>query len=150
MSTATSKMSASKEEEEVVYFHSGSGPSYRKVKVNGAGSGSFTSIPTIDISNINSPDASVRKALARDVCTACSETGFFYASNHGVLIEDQKDIFETMKNFFNLPIETKMDAHAHKNAAMRGYEPMLETQLDPRTKGGMSPSTSSSHEQCVH
>ncbi|KAK5118534.1 hypothetical protein LTR85_007999 [Meristemomyces frigidus] len=28
-----------------------------------------------------------------------------------------------------------MDAHAHKNAAMRGYEPMLETQLDPRTKG---------------
>lgn len=28
-----------------------------------------------------------------------------------------------------------MEAHAHKNAAMRGYEPMLETQLDPRTKG---------------
>jgi isopenicillin N synthase-like dioxygenase len=28
-----------------------------------------------------------------------------------------------------------MDAHMHENAAMRGYEPMMETQLDPRTKG---------------
>lgn len=29
-----------------------------------------------------------------------------------------------------------MDAHVQKNPAIRGYEPMLETRLDPRTKGG--------------
>ena len=40
-----------------------------------------------------------------------------------------------MRSFFALNHEQKMDAHMHKNAAMRGYEPMLETQLDPRTKG---------------
>lgn len=31
-----------------------------------------------------------------------------------------------------------MDAHVHKNPAIRGYEPMLETKLDPTTKGGKS------------
>ena len=40
-----------------------------------------------------------------------------------------------MKSFFALNHDEKMDAHMHKNAAMRGYEPMMETQLDPRTKG---------------
>lgn len=29
-----------------------------------------------------------------------------------------------------------MSAHVHKNPAIRGYEPMLETRLDPRTQGG--------------
>lgn len=47
----------------------------------------------------------------------------------------QKNIFDTMRAFFELDHNTKMTAHMHKNPAMRGYEPMLETQLDPRTKG---------------
>ena len=49
--------------------------------------------------------------------------------------EQQTDIFDTMKRFFALDLDAKMEAHSHKNAAIRGYEPMLETQLDPRTKG---------------
>lgn len=40
-----------------------------------------------------------------------------------------------MKRFFDLDMASKMDAHSHKNPAIRGYEPMLETQLDPRTAG---------------
>ncbi|CZT16154.1 related to isopenicillin N synthase and related dioxygenases [Ramularia collo-cygni] len=136
MSTLGNEASTQVEEDaKVVYFHSGSGPSYRKVKASGGNSTSFTSIPTIDISSINSPDLAIRKALAGEIYKACAETGFFYASNHGVPMEQQENVFETMKKFFDLPLETKMDAHAHKNAAIRGYEPMLETQLDPRTKG---------------
>lgn len=42
-----------------------------------------------------------------------------------------------MRDFFDLDQETKMSAHMHKNPAMRGYEPMMETQLDPRTKGDL-------------
>jgi hypothetical protein len=34
----------------------------------------------------------------------------------------------------------KMDAHVQKNPAIRGYEPMLETRLDPRTRGGKTQS----------
>jgi len=48
---------------------------------------------------------------------------------------DQRAIFDTMRSFFALDRDEKMEAHMHKNAAMRGYEPMMETQLDPRTKG---------------
>jgi len=50
---------------------------------------------------------------------------------------ERKAIFDAMRSFFALDQEEKMDAHMHKNAAMRGYEPMMETQLDPRTKGDM-------------
>ena len=41
-----------------------------------------------------------------------------------------------LKRFFDLDMETKMDAHVQKNPAIRGYEPMFETRLDPKTKGG--------------
>lgn len=46
-----------------------------------------------------------------------------------------KDVFELLKTFFALDVETKMDAHVQKNPAIRGYEPMMETRLDARTKG---------------
>lgn len=122
----------------VVFFHSGSQPTYRKVNKSGGGKGSFTSIPTVDITRIDSPDIEDRKHIAKEVYDACTTTGFFYVSGHGVTPEEQKDIFDTIKRFFHLDLDAKMKSHAHKNAAMRGYEPMLETQLDPRTKGGRS------------
>lgn len=46
------------------------------------------------------------------------------------------EVFELLKRFFALDSETKMTAHVQKNPAIRGYEPMMETRLDPRTKGG--------------
>ena len=36
-----------------------------------------------------------------------------------------------------LDLESKMEAHVQKNPAIRGYEPMGETRLDPRAKAGM-------------
>ncbi|KKY18786.1 putative 2og-fe oxygenase [Phaeomoniella chlamydospora] len=86
-------------DEKYVYFHSGSEATYRKVAEKPK---SFTSIPTIDISDIDSP-----------------------------LLEDT---FKLLERFFKLDLDTKMDAHVQKNPAIRGYEPMGETRLDPRTK----------------
>ena len=143
--TSTTKTGA--QQDDVVYFHAGSGPSYRKINPTSNSSGSFTSIPTIDFANINSSDINVRKSLAREIYAACTTSGFFYASNHGISTKSQEDVFDTMRKFFDLDIDAKMDAHAHKNAAMRGYEPMLETQLDPRTKGGMSLPPLPNHQQ---
>ncbi|KAF7185975.1 2-oxoglutarate-Fe(II) type oxidoreductase hxnY [Pseudocercospora fuligena] len=119
----------------VVYFHSGSEATYRKVNKTANNAGSFTSIPTIDISNIDSPDLGERRAIAKQIYEACTTSGFFYAVNHDISEEQQSDIFNTMKRFFALDLDAKMEAHSHKNAAIRGYEPMLETQLDPRIKG---------------
>lgn len=69
---------------QVVYFHAGSRLSYRKVQSTPGGKGSFTSIPVIDISLIDSASIDDRKAIARQLYDSCSTSGFFYIANHGV------------------------------------------------------------------
>ncbi|KAK9771407.1 hypothetical protein SCAR479_11886 [Seiridium cardinale] len=114
-----------------VYFHSGSEATYRKVSEKPSG---FTSIPTIDLTGLDGPPASRRK-IAKEIYDACHECGFFYIKNHGIPQEVITETFELLKKFFALDLDVKMDAHVQKNPAIRGYEPMLETRLDPRTAG---------------
>lgn len=116
-----------------VYFHSGSEATYRKVADNPS---SFTSIPTIDLAELDSPSRDARKKIAKDIYDACSQCGFFYVENHGVPQHVITETLDLLKRFFALDLDAKMDAHVQKNPAIRGYEPMLETRLDPRTKGG--------------
>lgn len=115
-----------------VYFHSGDKATYRKVVKNDKGA--FTTIPTIDISKINST-LEDRKAIAGEIYDACTTSGFFYLSHHGIPAELLRQTFSTLQRFFALDDETKMSSHVQKNPAIRGYEPMLETRLDPRTRG---------------
>ncbi|KAH9902103.1 2og-Fe oxygenase family protein [Xylariomycetidae sp. FL2044] len=114
-----------------VYFHSGAEATYREVSETAS---AFTSIPTIDLAKL---DGSLedRKRIARDIYEACHKCGFFYIKNHGVPESVATSTFELLRRFFALDQATKMDAHVQKNPAIRGYEPMLETNLDPRTKG---------------
>lgn len=118
-----------------MYFHSGSEATYRKVAEKPS---SFTSIPTIDLTELDNPSLEARKAIAKNIYDACHNCGFFYIENHGVPEEVVSETFALLKRFFALDSETKMDAHVQKNPAIRGYEPMLETRLDPTTKGGIS------------
>lgn len=121
-----------RDNENYVYFHSGSEATYRKVADNPL---SFTSIPTIDLAELDSPSPDARKRIAESIYDACSQCGFFYIENHGVPQHVIIETLDLLKRFFALDIDTKMDAHVQKNPAIRGYEPMLETRLDPRTKG---------------
>ncbi|KAH7081981.1 2og-Fe oxygenase family protein [Paraphoma chrysanthemicola] len=114
-----------------VYFHSGSEATYRKVSNKPTG---FTSIPTIDISNIDGSLAQ-RQAIAARIRQACETCGFFYIKNHSIPQSSIDEAFDLLRRFFALDEDVKMDAHVQKNPAIRGYEPMLETRLDPRTRG---------------
>ena len=62
--------------------------------------------------------------------------GFFYLKGHGLSEELQTGTFDVLKRFFALDFDAKMDAHVQKNPAIRGYEPMGETKMDPRTNLG--------------
>lgn len=97
---------------------------------------SFTSIPTIDLAEIDSPSLQVRTDIAKSIYDASQSCGFFYIKNHGIPEEIISETFALLRRFFALDLEVKMDAHVQKNPAIRGYEPMLETRLDPTTKGG--------------
>jgi isopenicillin N synthase-like dioxygenase len=50
------------------------------------GKGSFTSIPVIDISKIDSTSLDDRKAIAQQLYDSCSTSGFFYVTDHGVCL----------------------------------------------------------------
>lgn len=121
------------DESQYVYFHSGAEATYRKVAENPS---SFTSIPVIDLAELDSPSLEARKRIAKNIYDACSQCGFFYIENHGVSQHVISETMDLLKRFFALDIDAKMDAHVQKNPAIRGYEPMLETRNDPRTKGG--------------
>lgn len=130
--TTTSTQPSTGQDEDHVYFYSGDKATYRKVA---AGQGAFTEIPTINVSKIDSPQLADRKQIAKQIHDACTNSGFFYLTHHGIPSELLQQTFSTLRRFFALDQETKMSAHVQKNAAIRGYEPMLETRLDPRTKG---------------
>ncbi|KAI3396756.1 hypothetical protein diail_11718 [Diaporthe ilicicola] len=122
-----------KDDRQYVYFHSGSEATYRQVSDKPS---SFTSIPTIDLAGLDSPSLEARKRIAKDIYDACSQCGFFYIENHGIPQQVITETLDLLKRFFALDPDVKMEAHVQKNPAIRGYEPMLETRLDPRTKGG--------------
>ncbi|KAK0099744.1 hypothetical protein ONS95_013363 [Cadophora gregata] len=117
--------------DDYVFFHSGSNPTYRKVTKSTT---QITTIPTIDITDIDSPDPSIRNVLAQELYEACVSCGFFYLKGHGMSEELLAETFDFLKRFFALDFESKMNAHVQKNPAIRGYEPMGETKLDPKTK----------------
>jgi len=94
------------------------------------------SIPTIDVTDIDSPELATRQRIAKELLDACSKCGFFYMKGHGLSEVLQEETFDIMKRFFALDLDSKMDAHVQKNPAIRGYEPIGETQIDPRTRGG--------------
>jgi len=79
----------------VVYFHAGSKISYRKVQSNAGVKGSFTSIPVIDISKIDSPWLEDKKRIASELYDACSASGFFYIVNHGVRMPTSASYFSS-------------------------------------------------------
>ena len=91
--SSTAILTAPAREDDVVYFHAGSKLSYRRVQSTPSGKGSFTSIPVIDISKIDSVSFDDRNAIARKLYDSCSTSGFFYIANHGVRLTTLVDPF---------------------------------------------------------
>ncbi|KAE9384905.1 TO43-3rc [Gymnopus androsaceus JB14] len=73
-----------------------------------AAQSSFERIPIIDLKHLNSPDASLQKSLAREIRKACIDVGFFYIQNHGLPGALIEDFLWESKEFFSLPLESKL------------------------------------------
>src|SRR5512143_3753820 len=84
------------------------------------------SLPIIDMSPLYSQPASpARNAVARAIGLACRDTGFFYASGHGIAPELIDQLHRASHRFFALPEATKMKiAMAKGGSAWRGYFPV--------------------------
>jgi isopenicillin N synthase-like dioxygenase len=82
-----------------------------------------TIIPILDLSKyqLDEPDSTSSKEFLKELYDAMSEVGFFYVRNHGVPLELQQKSFDTIKSFFKLPIEEKLEIELKNSPHFRGY-----------------------------
>ncbi|KAI6123631.1 hypothetical protein EDD16DRAFT_1691445 [Pisolithus croceorrhizus] len=78
-----------------------------------------------------------RAALALQIRDACMNVGFFYIGNHGIPEETIDKVLSAMKAFFSLPLERKMKIYHRQSAHVRGYEPLLDSNVDPANRGDL-------------
>ncbi|KAI1078105.1 Clavaminate synthase-like protein [Whalleya microplaca] len=120
-----------------VVFHAGKGKQTRPI-LNGADlKPTFDRIPTVDFKLAFSPSLADRQSVAREVKKAFTEVGFLYAVNHGIDSALQARTTEAIQQFFDRPLEEKMQIHINKSPTIKGYEALLETRLDDRTRGDL-------------
>ncbi|KAL4735891.1 hypothetical protein BDV11DRAFT_208117 [Aspergillus similis] len=103
-----------------------------------------TSIPTVDISPFLDDQASqeAKDNVVAAMRHSCFTFGFFYLVGHGIPEEDRLQILNCTKQFFDLPMEEKMETWIGKamGRSFRGYEPpalqVHQEGLLPDTKEG--------------
>ncbi|KAI0009233.1 Clavaminate synthase-like protein [Xylariaceae sp. FL0662B] len=120
-----------------VVFHAGKGKQTRPILSGADLKPTFERIPTVDFKLAFSPSLADRQSVAREVTKAFTEVGFLYAVNHGIDSELQARTADAIRQFFDRPLAEKMAIHINKSPSIRGYEALLETRLDDRTRGDM-------------
>lgn len=100
----------------------------RKVNTSGKpSSGTFSSIPIIDLTDATSPSLDARKKVAQNIYDACVNVGFFYIKNHGVPDTAIASIKHEAKRFFHEQNEEdKMELDISKNTEFYGYAPIKQ------------------------
>lgn len=87
-------------------------------------------IPVIDISGLRQ-GAAERRAVARELRKACTETGFFYIVGHGTPAALIEQLLRQSRLFFALPAEQKLALVTDMSPCRRGYEPLRAQTLEP-------------------
>jgi hypothetical protein len=100
-------------------------------KETNSGSRPFT-IPEIDISPSFSSNLADRRAVAAQIHDACTNSGFFHITGHGVPESSRQAILELAKRFFKgLDREKKEALHVKNSKYFRGWEPADFTYVNP-------------------
>ncbi|KAF2659123.1 Clavaminate synthase-like protein [Lophiostoma macrostomum CBS 122681] len=111
----------------------------RKIQTSPSGaSGTFSSIPIIDLTDATSPSLEARKKVAQHIYDACVNVGFFYIKNHGVEEEVIEGVKHEAKRFFHdLSDDDKMQLDISKNTEFYGYAPIRANNTGAQTKKRM-------------
>ena len=91
-------------------------------------------LPVIDVSGLRG-DAATRRAVAREIRAACTDSGFFYIKGHGVPGALIDRVLDQSHQFFALPMEQKLALTTAHSLCRHGYEPLKAQTLEP----GMPP-----------
>lgn len=86
-------------------------------------------IPVIDIAAFPDGSPAARNAVIQQVADACEHIGFLIIKSHGIDQALLDRAFAVSRDFFDLPVETKMQARPMDEVAPRGYAAMASKGL---------------------
>jgi len=89
------------------------------------------------LKHLLSSEPDVRRKLADQIRDACLNVGFLYVKNHGIPEELTQDALEASKQFFSLPLETKMELDNRTTPNFKGYSALLSGNNDPENSGDL-------------
>ncbi len=78
-------------------------------------------IPVVDLSQFVNGSAEDRKAFVEKLGNAFHEVGFVGVVNHGVPLDLVETFYDSAKEFFGLPVDTKEKYEVKELAGQRGY-----------------------------
>ena len=91
-------------------------------------------VPVIDLSRWFGLDRAEREAVARQVDRACTEWGFLIVRGHGIDPAIMQEVAAVTHEFFDLPLDEKMQCDSSGRAGGRRYY-RLESKSHARTRG---------------
>ncbi|KAJ4293590.1 hypothetical protein N0V90_008873 [Kalmusia sp. IMI 367209] len=97
-------------------------------------------IPVIDLSPSFSTSLEDRQSVATQIRQACTSSGFFYITHHGIPPTTLQLILQQAERFFNLPLAAKEPLHIKNSKYGYGWEPSEYTSLagDLESKEGFN------------
>lgn len=110
---------------------SGNGPVTRKVLCTLLRDALPSEIPIIDVSPIFSASPVDRKAVARQIHDAASNTGFFYIRNHGIPLDQINSTHKACLDFFHQDQATKLKVDATQGPFDSGWRGLDTQRVNP-------------------
>jgi len=84
--------------------------------------GDFTAIPTLDLSLASSPET--RPQFLLELRDALVRVGFLYVKNHPIPPQVEQDAIQKSTEFFNLPLDKKLEIETVHSRHFLGYNRM--------------------------
>lgn len=81
----------------------------------------MNTIPTVDLSDFLSGDSERKNKFVRQLGEAYQTVGFVAVQNHGIDQQLVNDFYNSVEDFFALPLETKLKYEISGLAGQRGY-----------------------------
>ncbi len=81
----------------------------------------YDHIPSLDLADFTSGDASKKAAFVQDLGEAYQNIGFVAIKNHGLSDELTESLYSAVKEFFSLPEEIKVKYEKEELQGQRGY-----------------------------
>jgi hypothetical protein len=98
----------------------------------GVANEALPSVPLIDLSKSFSSDLADRQRVASEIREACTTSGFFQISNHGITNSAIVDVLGQAELFFKTLTPEEKDAlHIRHSQLFRGYEAGGDTYVNP-------------------